>query len=296
MLKLGFRAHDLGKQPLEQLADSLERHGIASIQLALAKALSDLPPDEIAFTPDYARTVRRTLDTHGVRIAVLGCYINPVHPDEALREKALRRFEDHIRVADDFGCAIVATETGSLNPDCSYNPATARPRTFDTLCSSLERLVNAAEQTDHVVVGVEAVATQHTVDTIDKMATLVKRLDSPHLGIVYDPVNLIPERGVPDQAAFFREALDAFGRKIIAVHLKDFKIVNGKKVGNLPALSGDLDTGTLFRLLQLTNPDLDVLLENCNSGTIDATLAALQRYVVSPRNDILMPKGINGHY
>jgi len=159
MPKLGYRAHNLGRRPLEELADSLSQHGITSIQLALAKALSDLPPDDIAFAADYARKVRHALDARGIRIAVLGCYINPVHPDEESREKALSRFESHIGLAEDFGCAIVATETGSLNPDSSYNPSTA-----------------------HVMVGVEAVATRHTVDSIGKMAALLNRLDSPRLG------------------------------------------------------------------------------------------------------------------
>lgn len=294
MLRLGYRAHNLGKLPLEKLALSLGQHRIGSIQLALAKALSDLPPDEVAFTPGYAREVRRALEARGVRIAVLGCYINPVHPDEESREKALRRFESHIGLAEDFGCGIVATETGSLNPDCSYNPGTASPKTFDTLCSSIERLLRAAERTGRVMVGVEAVASRHTIDTIDKMAALLRRLDSPRLGVVYDPVNLIPETGVGDQAAFFREALDAFGPRIIAVHLKDFRIVDGHKRGELPALSGELDTEALLGLLQSTGSDLDVLLENCGGDEVDATMTKLSRYL-SIANDTVMPREGNGH-
>jgi sugar phosphate isomerase/epimerase len=141
---------------------------------------------------------------------------------------------------------------------------------------------------------VEAVASRHTVDTIDKMAALLRRLDSPRLGVVYDPVNLIPEGGVGDQAAFFREALDAFGTRIVAVHLKDFRVVDGKKRGDLPALSGELDTEALFRLLQSTGSDLDVLLENCGGDEVDAIMAKLSRYLPAA-NDSVMPREDNGH-
>ena len=103
MLQLGLRAHDYGKNvPPEKLAEILYQYRPDSIQLALAKALSDAPSYG-NFSPGYARKVRQTLEKSQISIAVLGCYINPVHPDADIRESQLRIFEDHLRFARDFG-------------------------------------------------------------------------------------------------------------------------------------------------------------------------------------------------
>ncbi len=43
-----------------------------------------------------------------------------IHPDCHVRRKELERFKEHIRFARDFGCSIVGTETGNVNPDIVY--------------------------------------------------------------------------------------------------------------------------------------------------------------------------------
>jgi L-ribulose-5-phosphate 3-epimerase len=192
MLQFGLRAHDFGRLPAEELADALAAYRPASIQLALSKAL---PAEEAAngsLSPGYARRLRRIFESRGIAIAVLGCYINPVHPDPVVRERELRRFEEHLSYVRDFGCAIVGTETGYRSSDGSFHPDTEKPETFDLLCRSLERLLRAAESAS-AILGVEAVADKHTISSIEKMATLLHRLDSPNLQVIYDPVNLIPQ-------------------------------------------------------------------------------------------------------
>jgi sugar phosphate isomerase/epimerase len=100
------------------------------------------------------------------------------------------------------------------------------------------------------------------------MVKLVEKFPSPALGVIYDPVNLIPQGGLScGQESFFREALDAFGGRIMAVHLKDFRMEGGKKIGDLPAGTGELDWETLLELLMEKKPGLDLLLENSGPGT-----------------------------
>ena len=262
MLQFGLRAHDFGRLRAGALADALAPHKPASIQLALSKALTDFSGDAGTLSPGAARSVRDAFASRNIAISVLGCYINPIHPDPVKREAALRRFEEHLRYARDFGCPVVGTETGSLNPDCSWHPDTAGERAFDELTESVGRLVRVAERTG-AIVGIEPVAHQHTVHSVARMAELLRRVPSPALGVIWDPVNLIPLSGIPGaQDAFFREALDAFGNRIVAVHLKDFRMVSGKKDGTLPAGTGGLDLPLLLRLLASRKPGIDVLLEN----------------------------------
>ena len=281
MLQIGLRAHDYGtNMPPEKLADTLASYKPASIQLALAKALSGVPGAG-GITPGYARGIKNIFSERGISIAVLGCYINPVHPDPAIREKHLRRFEEHLRFARDFGCAIVGTETGSCNGDCSFHPDTEKDETLDLLCNSLERLIKTAEKCG-AIAAIEAVADQHTVSSIEKMSAVMRRLASPSLKVIYDPVNLIPNAGLREnwsfqsQKDFFEKAFAAFGDEIVAIHAKDFKMgVNGK-IGTLPAGTGELDYPALLSLLGERKPGIDILLENSSPDTGRQAMAFLR--------------------
>ena len=276
MLQIGLRAHDFGKTTPELLAGSLAAFKPASIQLAFGKALSNPPPVPGGITPGYAHYIRSVFEKHQIRIAILGCYINPVHPDREIRDRMLSSFEEHLRFARDFNCSLVGTETGSCNPDCSWHPDTSKPQTFDLFCQSIERLLNTAEKCGSMV-GVEAVADQHTVSSIEIMEKLVEKLKSPALKVIYDPVNLIPEKGLTEpQETFFARAFSAFGPHIAAIHSKDFRMGGNKKTGTLPAGTGEMDYASFLKLLIKQKPGIDILLENSSPAAAGASMRFLE--------------------
>jgi len=276
MLKIGLRAHDYGVNvTVEELSDILAEFYPVSIQLALAKSFINAPKPGCQNT-GFARHVRQVLEKRNISIAVLGCYINPVHPDPEIREKQLKSFEEHLRFARDFGCAMVGTETGSCNADCSYHPDTEKPANFDLFCRSLERLVTTATQCGSIV-AIEAVADQHTISSIEKMETVIRKFSSPALKVIYDPVNLLPNAGLKEsQLEFFTRAFDSFGKDINAIHAKDFIMEKGKKKGTLPAGKGDMDYPALLKLITERKPGIDILLENSSPSTGKEAAAFLQ--------------------
>ncbi len=287
---LGFRAHDFGTfNSVEALASAVASHrNPAVIQLAFQKALANAPSMD-SFTEDFALQTSKTLKAHGVSIAVLGCYINPVHPDPAILEQHLSRFERFLRFNKAFGCQVVGTETGSARPDCDLH--TAEPRYFDTLLHSVERLVKAAEKYDGIV-AIEAVARQHTLSTVERMSRVLEKFPSDHLKVIYDPVNLTPWLGIPEkdgsyrtqpsaeaQEAFFRHAFDAFGTRIAAIHAKDYVLdENGIKVGDKSLGTGVVDWKLFFSLLDEYGIDVPILLEDLNPATVDKATAHLDSF------------------
>ena len=276
MIQFGFRAHDFGKMSIENLAHTLQPFAPLPIQLALNKALENAPDTLNQLNTRFAQKIYSVLHASNIRIGVLGCYINPVHPDDDLLEQSLKRFERHLALSSDFGCSIVGTETGSCNADCSYHPLTREKKTFDRLCTALERLVRTAERYG-AVVGVEAVARQHTIDSVEKMQQLLFRIDSPALRVIHDQVNLLPWEPFEDaQQVLFRKAFEAYGDKIVSIHLKDFRYLNGWKQGSLPPLSGDLDTKGLLTVVKQRKPTIDILLENCQRETAAQTIETLR--------------------
>ncbi len=282
MLRFGLRAHDFGpfgKLPESSyiLAERIASYGVGCLQLALSKAFPDYPAQAGLMSPGFARGIRDAFATRSLAITVLGCYINPVHPDGDELDRQLRRFEEQLRFARDFGCAVVGTETGSLNPNCSWHPATEGKATFDTLCVSVERLAKTAERCGSLV-AIEPVADQHTISSIEKTKLLLERIDSPALGIIFDPVNLIPQTGLKEsQGEFFERAFTAFGSRIVAVHIKDFLTKNGNKAEIVAPGAGEFDFHAFFRLLQVRKPGVDVLLENTSPSTAPGALAFVRR-------------------
>lgn len=118
---LGIRAHDLEAEDLQELAANVAQRGFSAVQLALAKSITEFSTSTGSLSPGYGHYVKSLFQQHDVRIAVLGCYINMIHPDLAERQRQLNRFKEHIRFAHDFGCSIVGTETGSVIPSLGYS-------------------------------------------------------------------------------------------------------------------------------------------------------------------------------
>ena len=287
MLQIGLRAHDYGTNiTIEKLAENLDKFKPASIQLALSKALSGSPKPG-GLNPAYARRIRKVLNERNIHISVLGCYINPIHPDPDIREKQLCSFEEHLRYARDFDCALVGTETGSCSADCSFHPDTQKDSTFDLLCRSLERLIKTAEKCGSIA-AIEAVAGVHTVSSIEKMALVQDRLSSPALKIIYDPVNLIPPEGLAEtQKEYFTRAFETFGDKIAAVHAKDFRMENSEltqyrqKNGRYSAGTGEMDYPALLKIIMEQKPEIDILLEDTSPETGKQAMEFLRKTAAS---------------
>jgi sugar phosphate isomerase/epimerase len=270
-MNIGVRAHDFKKQPPEGLADDIREFGFTGIQLALGKALSNFDMGTQGLSPGYGNYIRNVFRKRNIDISILGCYINPIHPDRKIREISLRRFEEHLRFARDFGCAIVATETGSVNPDCSYSPETEKESALLDLISVVKRLADTAERYG-AIVGIEGVAHRHTVNTHERMVKLLEMVDSPNVQVVYDPVNFFPFDRLGDHEKHIEEAFELFGDRIVAIHAKDFAIVDGKKDGNLPSGRGEMNYEFFFKLLEEKKPGIHILLENNTPETMKKTV------------------------
>lgn len=276
MFTIGVRAHDLGKKTLPDLSRTLKELEISSIQLAINKSFSDRAYHPGSLSPGFAREICRSLAAHGAEIAVLGCYVNLIHPDPETRDIELQKFIEHLQHAREFGTSIVGTETGHRSANGSPVPETQEPQAFADLVTSVGRLCDVAGRFG-VFAGIEPVADKHPLSSIERTVKLIERVDSPNLGIIFDPVNLIPSAGLQDQASFLTSAFEAFGKKICCVHAKDFRMENGSKSGPLPAGTGELDYTLLMRLIAKHKPGVHVLLENTSPETLATAMSFLKQ-------------------
>lgn len=286
MFKIGFRAHDFGRfSSFEELGTTIRGYAEESlIQLAPRKVVPSFR-QAVQMTSDDAAYIRDSLAANGVSIAVIGSYINPVHPDPDEREKQIAGFARLLELSSALGCNIVATETGSANPDCSFSEETRKEKYFSMLCLTVETLLTTAEA-HGAIVALEAVAGKHTIDSSEKMARLLDVFRSEHFKVILDPVNLIPPEGLPhvDDAVSMKETTEKFidaivapvGRDVVALHAKNYIVVDGRKKGDQPLLEGIFDWETAIPALRKNGiDDIPFLLENMDPGTLRDTMSYL---------------------
>jgi sugar phosphate isomerase/epimerase len=285
VLHIGVRAHDFGRLPAATLAARIAAEGLSCVQLAINKGVVGLNLQPGDMTPGLAYQLGRAFADHRVEIAVLGCYINLSNPDAGARRPMMQYFKDHLHHARGMGCAIVATETGSLNADWSAHPENASEAAYGALVPVVAELVEEAERFG-VMVGIEGVA-HHVLNSPARIRRLIDDLRSPNLRIVFDPVNLLTFENYREQDRIMQESFDLFGERIAAVHAKDFVAANGilrqvpagggGEAGGEGPVGGGLNYRLLLDFLQRRKPGIAILLEESGEGTAGRSMAYLRR-------------------
>ncbi|HZK26891.1 MAG TPA: sugar phosphate isomerase/epimerase family protein [Thermoclostridium sp.] len=275
---IGIRAHDVGKMPVKVLAKEIAKKGFRCIHFAPQKAITDFDTSLGKLNPGMAKEIREALYKEDVLISVLGCYINPVHPDEKLRRDSLEHFKEFIRFARDFGCNIVATETGSLNYDWSYTPENSSPKAFEMIVESVAELVREAEKFG-VIVCIEGV-TSHTVSTPQIMKRVLDRIDSNNLQVLFDPVNLLAADKVDSQKEMINEAFDLFGDRICIIHAKDFIVQDGVKK-SVPIGEGLLDYPFFIKKVKECKLGIEILIEDSKPDTMEDSRKYIKKLLES---------------
>lgn len=271
---IGTLAHTVGHLPLSELTAKLSGRNIDFVQLALSKAISDYDLSLGKLSPSLANHIGEQFNRAGVRIGVLGCYINPIHPDPEQRRYEIDRFKEHLRYARDFGTSIVATETGDLTTYLSQDPEGYEAKGWSILKQTVEELAEEAERWG-VHIGLEPVFV-HTLSSTEKMVRILNEVPSSMLGVVFDPINLFPPTVVEpqDQLAFLDHTFEQFGSRIVLTHLKDYVVNNGQK-NEIPSGKGLFETSAFLNKLHQYKPGVDISLERLEDHTIEETF----RYV-----------------
>ena len=291
---IGFRAHDLGTftslSDLAKFAASFQKPTV--IHLALHKVLKGKERPVEEYDSSYVQEIHDTLAREGVSLSMIGSYFNPIHPDPEIRQAQINRYIINLKYTKQFGCRIVGTETGSHNPDITYDMATYEPENFDLCLKTIDQLVNAAETYDALAC-IEPVSHHHTISTVERALKVSETFKSEHFGFIYDPVNLVPYTGIPEsdgsvrerpsdeaQERFFRSAFDAWGSRIKTIHIKDYRLnpVDGTKIGNLMAGTGVINWKLFFRLMDEYRIQVSMSMENIQVPLLAEELKTLLSY------------------
>lgn len=251
----GRRFHDAGGDDFFAQVKTIHDQGFGSVQLAPSKSLGFR---RTLLSPGYAAGLARCLKEADIRVAVLGSYFD-LSARGPEREAVLNRYFDHLQLAAWAGFPLIGTETGGIAADApDYEEA------YRAVEENLGIILAQAEKLG-VSVAVEPVY-GHTIYNADKMCRLIARYPSRNLCVIYDPVNLLDPAAESSREAMWQDFVERLGDRIAAVHVKDYDIVDGKKIDR-PAASCRMDYRSLLAFGE-QKPGLDFLIETAPDEAI----------------------------
>lgn len=272
-MNIGIRAHDMETRPLEQLVKEIADKGLTSVQLALAKSFPAINTNLGSLSPGLAWQIGQQFKKRDVQVAVLGCYINMIHPDLEERRKGLDRFKEHIRFARDFGCSIVGTETGNVHAEITFTEKNFEEKPFLEVVESVRELVVEAEKFG-VIVGIEA-GVNHPIYSPQTMKRLLDLVSSNNLQVIFDPVNYLTVETYKDQNEIFEEAFELYGDRIVIIHAKDF-IVEGNELKTVAVGKGLLNYDVVLKWVKANKPNVNILMEETKEPFIEESVVFLK--------------------
>lgn len=258
-MQLGIRLHDTKKLPLEGRIEDVKNLGFKCGHLALGKVIDEFPTTDEAMTPGLAMYVKDVFAKNNVHIAVLGCYLNLADPNEEQLKKTMHRYMAHIRFASWLGCGVVGTETGCPNETYTHVPECHNEESLQLFIKNLRPIVEYAEKMG-VVLAIEPVW-KHIVCNPKRARKVLDAINSPNLQIILDPVNLLDISNYQNQVAIVDEAIALLGEDVAMVHIKDFKVEDGKMI-SVGAGLGQMDYTSLIKFMKTRKPYIHATLED----------------------------------
>lgn len=262
---IGTRGHDIGMMSPDELAMEMKKKGFDSVQLVPFKCFEGIDADHDNLSKDFALQVSEAFDREGLKVAMLGSYFNPIHPDASKVERSVQRFKKYLSLAKIFNCNMVGTETGSYNIDMSFHPDNHSEDALNRIIEIVKDVVDEAEKCG-VTVGIEGVL-DFVVSTPLRMYKLLEAVSSSHLEVIFDPVNLVNADNYKDLKVIIEESFRLYGHKIRLIHAKDFVIEDDQMVF-VPLGKGLMDYEHFLKLIHEYNPLIEIIIEGYSGNEL----------------------------
>jgi sugar phosphate isomerase/epimerase len=265
VIKIGIRAHDLGRYHAALLAEKVNQYGFEGIQLVFKKALETFDSkmlDEI-----------KVLFPH--QIWMLGAYFNPIDPNGHNVEKGIINFKEHLEMAKKLDVTYVGTETGSLmGTPWGYVPENHQVSSLETVIKVFEELVEHAKITGRVV-ALEG-AYQHVAYDPLRVKIMVDRLNSKHLKVTLDLYNFLNIDNHHLRNDIWDQAIHLLKSEIVIVHLKDY-VVKDNTLKQVGLGQGLMDYPYIIKTIKASLPHAYLIFEGVMGDDIETSLMYIKK-------------------
>lgn len=245
---LGCRGHDYPKTSPEQLFELIAKDGWTHIQLAFKKSFPEIKSYE-QVTDEFVERVKRAADANGIKISVLGVYVDLGLMDEEKRKAAVKDFISQLWVAKKLG-AVIGSETSNWN---KQPEGTSREAGLEQVKKSMDEIMPIAKEMG-VTVALEA-GYEHTMNSIEAIREIFTRY--PDLKAIFDPGNLVGPEWLDHQQELYSRAMEIYGDRIRCVHFKGVRFEDRKRFSCLLEES-DVNYQAAFDCLKKLEQDIPV--------------------------------------
>lgn len=218
-MQLGIFAKTFPRPTVEEVFDAVAAYGLTSVQFNMSSAGLSPMPDEIP--PEVVTRVRDAAKARGIEIAALSGTFNMTHPQVAVRLQGITHLSILAAACAPLGTRLITLCTGTRDPENMWrrHPDNDTDAAWSDLLTTMREAVEIADEHD-LLLGIEP-EPGNVVSTAARARRLLHEIDSPRLGIVLDPSNLI--EGIPPDRidAAIDDAFALLGGRIVSAHGKD---------------------------------------------------------------------------
>ena len=268
-MRIGIFAKTFVRPDVAATFDAVREHGLDCVQFNFSVAGLPTLPERIA--PELTETIRREAARHGIELVALSVTFNLIDPSSERRRDGLRRLRLLAEAAAQMAIPVLTLCTGTRDPLDMWrrHPGNDQPDAWNDLVASMRQAAAIAADTG-VTVAFEPEAA-NVVDSTDKARRLLDELDSPHVGVVIDPANIVRRDEVHRVGAILQEALAILGPSVVVAHAKD--IAHDQTDELSPAGQGLPYIPEYIRLLHQAPFDGPLILHSLHENDVDASVA-----------------------
>lgn len=275
-MKLFIRAHDLVVTGEKEIVQKLCGLGLDGVQLVAYKVLPDARYVQGGVSVSSARKVAETFVSAGKSIPLIGAYFNPVHPDKEKVETGVAVFRDYLRLAHDFGCDTVGSETGSVNGDpWIYHPGNHTQEAFDRVVNIFAGLCDYAKDYK-VYVGMEG-AIGHVCYDVGRLASAVDKIGRDNIRIIFDLYNYLDASNIDKRYEILAQGLQTFGDRICVFHMKDCVVDKDGSLVQCGVGKGIFDYARILSEIKKVCPDANLVFEETVGEDIPDAVAYIRQ-------------------
>lgn len=278
--EIGIRAHDVNifNDP-RKLFLKLKAMKVKKIQLAPAKSFPELTNDGAKIPAALAQQIQASSQATKIKIAVLGCYVNLIHPDVVRRDQALDRIKDYLMMANRLGARTVATETGSIDPNFSFTTDNFEAGPYQSVIDSIQQVIPTEEE-NNINFAIEP-GINHPIYSVETTRRVLSDIKSTNLKVLLDPASLVYQGKNTDEIQIIKDAFNQFGDKIVAVHLKDYVFNDAGLIKIVVPGKGVAPLRDLIVTLNKIAPDVPVLFDELPPDTAAEAINMIEKITAS---------------
>jgi sugar phosphate isomerase/epimerase len=226
-MKIGTFSPEIASGSVRELFRKARDYGFSQMQFDYLSVDKEEMPE---FIPDsLVREIAGESENHGVEITAVNGTFNMSHPDPAVRQDGIKRFEKIAASCGAFSCNLVTLCTGTRTRESMWVPHPDNDTTeaWKDMIAVMEQLVIIADRYN-VNLGIETEAS-NVVNTPQKAKKLIEEIGSARLKIIMDAANLF-RAGMAKRERVrdvIGEAFELLGQYVAIAHGKDIKEGDG---------------------------------------------------------------------